>query len=77
MMIAQPRPLLEVLAEMPDFRRSRGKRHPLSAMLAMACCAVLGGGVKVERLAGFAARRFPHRAPQTGRTTFAVSGFPD
>ena len=34
-------------------------------------------GVKVERLAGFAARRFPHRAPQTGRTTFAVSGFPD
>ena len=42
-MIAQPRPLMEVLAEIPDFRRSRGKRHPLSAILAMACCAMLCG----------------------------------
>ena len=42
-MIAQPRPLLEVLAEMPDPRSRRGKRHPLSAMLAMACCAMLCG----------------------------------
>ena len=42
-MIAQPRPLIEVLAEMPDLRSRRGKRHPLSAMLAMACCAMLCG----------------------------------
>jgi hypothetical protein len=42
-MIAQPRPLLEVLAEIPDLRSRRGKRHPLSAMLAMACCAMLCG----------------------------------
>jgi predicted transposase YbfD/YdcC len=42
-MIAQPRPLIEVLAEMPDVRSRRGKRHPLSAMLAMACCAMLCG----------------------------------
>ena len=42
-MIAQPRPLIEVLAEMPDLRSRRGKRHPLSAMLAMACCARLCG----------------------------------
>lgn len=42
-MIAQTRPLIEVLAEIPDFRRSRGKRHPLSAILAMACCAMLCG----------------------------------
>jgi hypothetical protein len=34
---------MEVLAEIPDFRRSRGKRHPLSAILAMACCAMLCG----------------------------------
>ncbi len=42
-MIAQPRPLIEVLAEMPDLRSRQGKRHPLSAMLAMACCAMLCG----------------------------------
>jgi predicted transposase YbfD/YdcC len=42
-MIAQPRPLIEVLAEIPDVRSRRGKRHPLSAILAMACCAMLCG----------------------------------
>jgi predicted transposase YbfD/YdcC len=42
-MIAQPRPLIEVLAEIPDVRSRRGKRHPLPAMLAMACCAMLCG----------------------------------
>jgi predicted transposase YbfD/YdcC len=42
-MIAQPRPLIEVLAEIPDLRSRRGKRHPLSSMLAMACCAMLCG----------------------------------
>ena len=42
-MIAQPRPLIEVLAEIPDLRSRRGKRHPLSAMFAMACCAMLCG----------------------------------
>jgi predicted transposase YbfD/YdcC len=42
-MIAQPQPLIEVFAEMPDFRRCRGKRHPLPAMLSLACCAMLCG----------------------------------
>ena len=42
-MVAQPRPLIEVLAEIPDGRSRRGKRHPLSAILAMACCAMLCG----------------------------------
>jgi len=42
-MIAQPRPLIEVFADMPDFRKSRGKRHPLSAILALSCCAILCG----------------------------------
>ncbi len=40
-MVAHPRPLIEVLAEMPDFRSNRGKRHPLAAILALACSAML------------------------------------
>jgi hypothetical protein len=42
-MIAQPCPWTEVFAEMPDVRKPRGTRHAFSAMLAMACCAILCG----------------------------------
>ena len=42
-MISPPRPLIEVFADIPDFRRSRGKRHPLSAILALSSCAMLCG----------------------------------
>ena len=42
-MIAQPHRLIEVFSDIPDFRQSRGKRHPLSALLGLACCAMLCG----------------------------------
>ena len=42
-MIAHPRPLIEVFAAIPDFRKPRGKRHPLAAIFALACCALLCG----------------------------------
>jgi len=42
-MITQPHRLIEVFSDITDFRQSRGKRHPLSALLALACCAMLCG----------------------------------
>ena len=42
-MIAQPHPLIEVFSDIADFRKSRGKRHPLAAILALSCCAMLCG----------------------------------
>lgn len=42
-MVAQCRPLIEVLREIPDVRHARGKRHPLAALLALIGVAALCG----------------------------------
>src|SRR2546425_11077720 len=50
-MVAHPRPLIEVFTAIPDFRQSRGKRHALSAIFALACCAMLGGARSYSAIA--------------------------
>src|SRR5215470_5626695 len=51
LMIPHPRPLIEVFATMPDFRKPRGKRHPLAAIFALACCAMLCGSRSYSAIA--------------------------
>ena len=41
--MTQCRPLVEILTEIPDFRKEKGKRHPLPATLA---CVAMMCGVK-------------------------------
>jgi DDE_Tnp_1-associated/Transposase DDE domain len=48
-----PLSLLEVLAQVPDPRSRHGRRHPLSAILALAVVAMLSGAKSYEAIAQF------------------------
>jgi hypothetical protein len=42
--------LLSFLAEVPDPRSRHGRRHPLSAVLALVCCALMSGARSVAAI---------------------------
>jgi predicted transposase YbfD/YdcC len=44
-------PLVHFLAQVPDGRGARGKRHPLAAVLALVCCALLCGERYLQAIA--------------------------
>ncbi len=80
-MVARCRPLIEVLAELPDVRKARGKRHALTAILALVCVATLCGYRSYGAIAQWArvypaklvrALGFTHRTPPCAATLHTV-----
>ena len=49
--MAAVRPLIEALREVPEVRSAHGRRHPLGAMLGLACAALLCGARTYEAIA--------------------------
>jgi hypothetical protein len=60
--------LLEVLATIPEVRRARGLRHPLAALLALACAAMLCGARSYEAIAAWGRNYDPELVRALGIT---------
>ena len=80
-MVPSCRPLIAVLAEIPDHRQRRGKRHPLGAILALVCVATLCGYRSYSAMAQWAriyppafvhALGFTHPTPPCAATLCTV-----
>ena len=62
------RHLLDILAEVPDFRNNRGKRHPLSAILGLAVIAMMCGYRSYTAIAGWGSTYHPDPPKALGFT---------
>ncbi len=63
-------PLLTALAHVPDFRQSQGQRHPLAAVLALACVAMLCGYTSLTAIAQWGREHDENWLRQLGFTHF-------
>jgi hypothetical protein len=78
--MATPLSLLEVLAQVPDPRSPHGRRHPLSAILALAVLAMLSGAKSYQAIAQFGRDKGPalahllgfRRGKTPAKSTFSV-----
>jgi predicted transposase YbfD/YdcC len=61
-------PLLTALANVPDSRKSQGKRHPLSAVLGLAVAAVLSGAQSLTAISQWGREQSAERLRQFGFT---------
>ena len=65
--------LLDLLAQVPDPRKKRGRRHPLAGLLAVAVAAVIAGSRSFAALGQWAADAGPE-ALAGGRLVIAIDG---
>lgn len=63
-------PLLQVFAKVADFRKSRGKRHPLVAILALSCVATLCGATSLTAISQWGRHHSREVLAQLGFTHF-------
>lgn len=63
-------PLLQALSKVADFRKPRGRRHPLVAILAIGCAATLCGASSLTAISQWARHHQPALLAQLGLTHF-------
>ena len=61
-------PLLQALSEVADFRKSKGKRHPLAAILALGCVAALCGASSLTAISQWGRHHAPALLARLGFT---------
>lgn len=64
-------PLLQALSKVADFRKSRGKRHPLVAILALGCVAALCGACSLTAISQWGRHHDAKLLAQLGFTRLA------
>jgi hypothetical protein len=67
MLPARSQYLLDLLAQVPDPRKRRGRRHPLAGLLAVGIAAVIAGSRSFAAIGQWAADAGPASWPGSGR----------